>query len=157
MNTTTARRMERGATMTLNATPVNVFPLLCPVREYDWIPHWRCNVLHSASGVAEKDCVFSTEFPERGREVWICTRYEAPRAIEYVRWSDRGMLTRLTLTLAEDGPGRTQLLWNSARFALSPEAEDLLDALDAGGYEQEVTLIESMLAHYLETGTALQG
>jgi hypothetical protein len=31
---------------TVPAAPEHVFPLLCPVLEYKWIPYWRCELLH---------------------------------------------------------------------------------------------------------------
>ena len=40
------------------APPAEVFPLLCPVREHDWVEGWQAEVLHSESGVAELGCVF---------------------------------------------------------------------------------------------------
>ena len=55
--------IERTDHFDVPATPDRVFPLLCPVREYEWIPGWECDVLHSVSGVAEEDCVFRTRFP----------------------------------------------------------------------------------------------
>jgi hypothetical protein len=67
--------------MRLDAPPDRIFPLLCPVREYDWIPTWSCDMIYSESGVAENDCVFATAFPEEGpRESWVVVRYEPPLA-----------------------------------------------------------------------------
>ena len=40
-----------------------VFPLLCPVREPEWIPGWSCELIHTASRLAEKGCVFRTDSP----------------------------------------------------------------------------------------------
>jgi hypothetical protein len=39
----------RSHRFTMPAAPAQVFPLLCPVREYEWLPHWRCELLHSAA------------------------------------------------------------------------------------------------------------
>ena len=65
-----------------------VFPLLCPVRENDWIAGWEsvCRVLHSDSGFAEEGCVFSTLIPGEGRAVWLCSDYDrAACRIEYIK------------------------------------------------------------------------
>ena len=32
--------------LTFAGTPQEVFALLCPVREYDWIPDWSCTMVH---------------------------------------------------------------------------------------------------------------
>ena len=42
-----------------------VFPLLCPVRERDWLDGWEFRMIHSSSGLIEKDCVFAT--PHHGK------------------------------------------------------------------------------------------
>ena len=76
-------RVSRAYTMTVEADAQTVFPLLCPVREYDWIEEWRCSMVYSESGVAEVGCVFLTELPGRGVETWIVSRYEPSRAIEF--------------------------------------------------------------------------
>ena len=38
-----------------------VFPLLCPVREADWIDGWNPVLVLTQSGFAEQDCVFITD------------------------------------------------------------------------------------------------
>lgn len=82
------RRATLRSRMRLDASPERIFPLLCPVREYDWIPTWSCDMIYSESGVAENDCVFATRLPGRGpRESWVVVRYEPPLAIEFVRSS----------------------------------------------------------------------
>ena len=54
------RRATRSYTQKLVAAPEAVFPLLCPVREADWIAGWDPLLVVSGSGVAERDCVFTT-------------------------------------------------------------------------------------------------
>ncbi len=79
-----ADRIDREKVFELKAAAEEIFPLLCPVREYDWIPDWRCTMIHSDSGVAEKDAVFHTRELFGKRTVWTCITYEPPRLIEYV-------------------------------------------------------------------------
>ena len=38
-------RVVKSYTMTINALPETVFPLLCPVREYEWIEPWCCDMV----------------------------------------------------------------------------------------------------------------
>lgn len=44
----------------VSAEPEAIFPLLCPVREFDWIPTWDCDLVYTGSGIAEEGCVFRT-------------------------------------------------------------------------------------------------
>ena len=47
-------REIKSYTMKIDALPATIFPLLCPVREYEWIEPWSCDMVFSESGVAEK-------------------------------------------------------------------------------------------------------
>ena len=42
-----ARQIAKSFTHRIDAEPDKVFPLLCPVREYDWIKGWECRMIHS--------------------------------------------------------------------------------------------------------------
>jgi hypothetical protein len=61
-------RITHTYTQTLDGTPVEVLPLLCPVREVEWVPGWAPRLVLSASGVAEPDCVFTTPDAAAGPE-----------------------------------------------------------------------------------------
>lgn len=53
-------RATRTYTRRLVGSPEAVFPLLCPVRERDWIQGLDPVLVVSKSGVAKPDCVFTT-------------------------------------------------------------------------------------------------
>ena len=53
-----------------HAPPEVVFPLLCPVRERDWLDGWTYDMIHSNSGLVEMDYVFATPGNEIGRTIW---------------------------------------------------------------------------------------
>lgn len=77
--------VERTEAFSLPVPIETVFPLLCPIREYEWIPGWSCEMVHSRSGVAEKGAVFATTIKPFGKMLWTCTCYEPPKRIEYLR------------------------------------------------------------------------
>jgi len=68
-------RATRTYTQRLIAGPDAVFPLLCPVREAEWIDGWDPARVVSTSGVAEADCVFTTAAGPLDA-VWYITRHE---------------------------------------------------------------------------------
>ena len=68
-------RITVSADMHLDFAAEEIWPQLCPVREYDWIEIWDCEVLHTESGYNELGCVFRTDFPtEGGEEIWLTSR-----------------------------------------------------------------------------------
>jgi len=112
-------RFERKARIMIDASSEEVFPLLCPVREYEWIPDWRCRMIYSKSGVAELEAMFTTGMMPMGKELWTCTLYESPRRIEYLVTHGSRAAFKLELALSEEG-GRTALDWTMRFTAASP-------------------------------------
>ena len=66
----TPHRRSHSYVQTLNASPDDVFPLLCPVREIDWVDGWQPTMVLSRSGVAEPDCIFTIADGER-EAIWV--------------------------------------------------------------------------------------
>ncbi len=46
MNVFKSIRVVKSDTMNLCAAPADLFPLLCPVREYEWIEPWSCDMAY---------------------------------------------------------------------------------------------------------------
>ena len=92
-------RATRTYTQRLVAEPAAVFPLLCPVREADWIEGWDPPLVISSSGVAEPDCVFTTAV-QPNDAVWYITRHEpAAGFVEMVKITSQVTACRLTIQL----------------------------------------------------------
>ena len=49
------------------------FPLLCPVREREWLAGWNPTIVHTKSGVAEPGCGFVTIGPEGVVDAWTAS------------------------------------------------------------------------------------
>jgi len=146
----------REKTMHLSATPERVFPLLCPVRERDWIETWEATVVHSDSGVAEKGCIFTTDDPHRHESVWTVSRYEPSQGvIEFVIVTPKLMVTTLAVSLHPDGD-RTWAQWRHTFTALTRHGEPLLDRLAGPDYDRRMELLERQLEHYLLSGEMLR-
>ena len=99
MNIVKPVRATRTYTQQLVAEPGIVFPLLCPVREADWIEGWNPPLVVSLSGVAEEDCVFTTP-AEPIDAVWYITRHEpAAGFVEMLKITPNVTACRLTIQL----------------------------------------------------------
>ena len=71
-------------TQTNNAIPEKVFPLLCPIREIEWLPDWNAQVIYSKSGVSEENAVFTTRKEDGNLIPWIVTKYLPNDEIEFI-------------------------------------------------------------------------
>jgi hypothetical protein len=144
----TALHRTASATMRVAASPADVFPLLCPVRERDWIPGWEADVLHSRSGLAELGCVFVTR-PADGRPAtFVVTRHEPPRAIAFAIFHG-DIVETLRIDLAPTGDG-TELVWSRAYTGLSPAGNDWVEANVPAKVEARLAALEGMLRGHLE-------
>lgn len=157
MTVFTPERKVKTYVMKLNAGPSAIFPLLCPIREYEWIEPWSCEMVYSQSGVAENGCVFKTDFPDQGgEETWIVCTYEKDRAISFIRFLHNVKVVRLDIVLEETPDHSTTASWTQVYTGLSETGNQWIRNLLDEQYEQEKTAIEKMLNHYLETGRMLK-
>jgi hypothetical protein len=107
-NTTPTPRRVRSFVQDIRAPLEDVFPLLCPEREKQWLPGWDARMLHSASGVAERGAIFETKH-DAGRTLWIVTEHDPPRRVAFARWQPDGLMVHIEITLARQHTGSTAL------------------------------------------------
>lgn len=149
-----AERTGKSFVMHLEGSPEAVFPLLCPTVEYDWIDGWKCELVASKSGVAELDCVFKTDFPGEGPDVWVVSRYEPPTEIQFVR-VDAHRTMRYAIRLSDNGDGTTTAVWDQVVTGLDAEGNVHVRSLTQAAYDAGKRPLEQMINHYLKTGRML--
>lgn len=140
--------------MHLDAAPEKVFPLLCPVKEYQWIEHWKCEIIYSLSGYAEKDCIFRTNFSGEGEDIWVTSRYEPDNLIEFVR-VDGSRTIRYKITLKEIESGKTESEWSQVVTAINEKGNLIVQELTEEEFISEKKALEKLLNHFLSTGKML--
>lgn len=134
--------------MEVKAPAGQVFPLLCPVREYEWIPHWSCRLIYSESGYAEAGCVFQTDSgAEYGVETWVVSHYENNAKIAFVRTGSR-RTTRYEITLTPT-ENATTLLWRQEITGLDDIGNELVTASSEQEFQTMMESLEQLLIQYL--------
>ena len=138
----------------LVAPPAAVFPLLCPVREGDWIEDWDPRWVASTSGVAERDCVFATA-AEPADAVWYITRHEpAAGFIEMLKITPGVTACRLTIRLRATAAGcDAEIAY--AHTSLGPRGDAFVASFTETFYRRFMQDWESRLNHYLLHGSPL--
>lgn len=145
-------RVSRTYTQRLVGSPQEVFPLLCPVREKEWIEGWDPLLVVSASGVAEPDCVFTTQATSvaSAQAVWYITRHE-PEAgfVEMLKITPNVTACRLSIRLraAEEG---AEAVVTYCHTSLGPEGDAFVASFTEDHYRKFMQDWESRLNHYLE-------
>jgi hypothetical protein len=156
MKTFPAKRAIRSYTQHLQATPDKVFPLRCPIREYEWIEYWDCTLFYSDSGIAEENCIFTTNFLQNGgEEVWVVSHYEQDREIQFVRLSDL-KVTRHSIALTDNGDGTTTAVWQQLITGRNDRGNAFIQNYTDADYAKHMKMLETMLNHFLTTGTILK-
>lgn len=155
----TPTRVESTAEQTFDAPFERLFPLLCPVREYEWIDGWECHLVQSRSGLIEKGCIFVTHFLETGPMVWVTSEYDPGRGrIEFTRFLDQNCVSIMTIIVGRLAPNRCEVSFHVSYTSLNPQGDKIVEHLSRDGGEalrQERLLVFRKLDHFLRTGTKL--
>ena len=150
------RRIRHSFTQSIKGTPGQVFPLLCPVREADWIPGWTTDWVISNSGVAEKDCIFQTP-PRPGAggaaSIWVITRHDADAfEVEMFKVTPEFTVGKLQISLSAQGQAGTSATIAYEFTSLGPHGDTYLEGFTAQWYEEFMQVWEEQMNHYLESG-----
>lgn len=153
-------RIVRTATQRIEAPPAVVFPLICPVREADWLDGWAdgFELIYSDSGLAEKDCVFRTVAEGEPEMIWTISRHDPERGVvEFVRVLAGLVATTLRVGIADNGDGTSEV---EITYVITPVSEDGA-RFAAARYEPEqlsqaIRWWEDSMNHYLRTGECLR-
>lgn len=149
-------RAFRTYTQHLLGSPAEVFPLLCPVREADWIDGWDPLVVVSASGVAETDCVFVTS-AEPADAVWYVTRHEPDAGfVEMLKITPQVTACRLSIQLTQTADGCDAEV-TYVHTSLGPAGDEFVASFTEAYYAEFMRDWETRLNHYLRTGERLAG
>ena len=144
-------RIVRVFNTPLSAPPEIVFPLLCPIREYDWIPAWKCEIIYSKSGYAELGCVFTTDFKDHsGHETWVVYTYEKNKQIGFVKTGTH-CTTRYNVSLERNQKGST-IQWEQEITSLDEHGDLLLDKITESVYDEKMKHVNQLLEYYLLHG-----
>jgi hypothetical protein len=150
------RRVVRCYTQRLVAPPARVFPLLCPVREADWIEGWDPLVVFSDSGVAEADCAFITPAIPADA-IWYITRHEpAGGELEMIKITPEVTACRLNIRL-QQLPDGTEAVIRYAHTSLGPAGDAFIDAFTEAHFTEFMRQWEIRINYYLEHGRMLRG
>ena len=151
-----ARRVTHEFTQTNDAPPETVFPLLCPVREADWVPGWQYTMIYSKSGVAEAGCVFTTPNDDGTQTTWLVTEYDPARLRIGFAWVNPGQIAaQIEISLKKNSKGATTAVIRYTYTGLSTAGNQQVERYDKKWFEQKMQGWEAAINHYLRTGKAI--
>jgi len=148
MNIEKPYRRKQTATIQLDRAPDDVFALMCPVREHDWVPNWATNSIHSNSGLVEEDCIFTT--PADGKEAtWITAKHDPlARRLTMYKVIPGDLVTRLDIAVDETTPGSAATICYE-HTALSDTGRKVVDQHTAEKYSDMMDSWRTMIHGHL--------
>jgi len=146
------KRMCHTYEKLLNAKPEQIFPLLCPSRELDWINGWDCDLIYTSTGYAEKDCIFTT--PEGSifdSGIWILTQFVPNEKVELVRTVQDSRVVHIRITLKDNNDGTTTGMWEEKYTALNEQGNEMVENMPGPD-----TQFLTELSYYLKNGELMK-
>jgi hypothetical protein len=142
-----AKRIVRRFSFAVDAPPEVVFPLLCPVREREWIQGWKAEMIYSESGLVENNCIFTTENRHFGEAIYVTSRYEKG-IVEFVIFFPGKCIQKLDVVLTPGAGGGTNLLWSRTYTGLSAEGNALVEQITEGVFREQTAVLATALRRY---------
>jgi hypothetical protein len=154
MNIVKPHRVTRSYTQSLVAPADQVFPLLCPVREAEWVNGWHPRLVVSSSGLVEPDCVFVTAAGPQDA-IWMVTLHDPERhRLEIVKVIPGIVVGKIVIGLADaDGGSRAEISYSFT--SLGPDGDRVVREFTQEHFDEFMVLWETELNHFLTTGERL--
>jgi len=152
-----SRRITRAYRQTINANPDIVFPLLCPVREAEWLDGWQYDMIYSESGLVEEGAVFRTSHEGEDDTIWIITKHN-PRTLEvdFTRFTNNSRTCVLKIAVSPKDSDSSYVEISYTYTGITPEGNDFIDDFTEDSFLEAVTFWERSMNYFLKTGERLK-
>ncbi len=153
-----SQRITREYRQTINATPETVFPLLCPVRETEWLDGWDYRMVYSESGLIEEGAVFSTEHAGEADTIWIVTRHNCKtREVEFTRFTHQSRICVLKIAVTAKNEKSSFVDISYSYTGITPAGNEFVDGFTEEAFAKAMFFWEKSMNYFLETGNKLKG
>ncbi|MFN7943032.1 MAG: SRPBCC family protein [Thermoanaerobaculia bacterium] len=151
-----ANRVTRTHRQSIAAPADRVFPLLCPVREAEWLADWEYTMIRSVSGLVEPGAVFTTPGAGEPDTVWVVTRHDTrERVVEFTRFTPGSRVCVLRIGVAPSGAHRSQVDIAYTYTAIGEAGNAFIDRFTEDSFRAAMAFWEDSMNHWLATGELL--
>ena len=152
-----ANQKKSRAIMNKTGNINHVFPLLCPVRERDWIDGWDCKMIHSESGLIEKNCVFTTGHHSDIETVWHVTQYDTENyTLEFLRITPSENTVRINIQLEKVDDFKTKAHISYLYTLLNEDESEFKMKQLEQSFSESMIYWEKAINHYLQIGEMMK-
>lgn len=151
-----AKRVSRKFIQKINSTPDKIFPLICPVRQRDWLDGWNCEMIYSESGLSEEGCVFKTKHEFDVDTIWVITKHDVENYIvEYVRITRGVLAVKINISLEHRYGDITDVNTEYIFTALTEKGNEFIEGKSSKQFFNMMKWWEKSMNYYLESGKKL--
>ncbi|MGD8846749.1 MAG: hypothetical protein PVJ84_22685 [Desulfobacteraceae bacterium] len=152
-----AKRVTKQYRQTIRALPEKVFPLLCPVREMEWLDGWHCTMIYSESGLVEEGAVFSTPGEGEPETVWIVTKHDpVNHEVEFTRITHNSRTCVLKIVVHPKDENSSYVDISYTYTGISESGNRFIDELTQEAFCEEMKFWEDSVNYFLKTEKQLK-
>jgi len=152
-----AKRIIRNYRQVINSTPENIFPLLCPERELEWLNDWNYKMIYSESGIAEEGAVFTTSKNGEEDTVWIITKHEKDmHIVEFARVTPNSMTSTLKIKVIQKDSSSSYVDISYAFTSLSTLSNKFIEEYTEETFLKNMKFWEKSMNYFFKTGKKLK-
>ena len=157
-----SKRAKSVIPVSIKASVDQVFPLCSPVEEYNWIPGWKCNLIHCPNDRVELGTIFSeiSSAPFlmgnfQGRTTWTVVMHDPESYKIHFRLDNKNSSSIYKIELEDNGKGGTKGKLDFTYNATNKKGNRLVGKNLEGKIHIMLSILKSMLRHYCETNEML--
>jgi len=141
----------RNGVIHCKASVEEVFPLLCPKKEEEWIPGWECETIWSSSGYNEKGAIFRTIKPYGTELFWTTLQYDiSSKVVDFLLTAPRLYMFRFKIEIHANGDGLLAITFTQVFTSISEEGNIFLRRYGSEDFEGRLKSLEEFMFRYLE-------
>jgi hypothetical protein len=128
-----------------------VFPLLCPKREEEWIPGWECETIWSNSGYNEEGAIFRTFKPYGTELYWTTLQYDInSKIVDFLITAPRLYMFRFRIELYAGSDGLLTIKFTQVFTSISEEGGGFLKRYESEDFNERLKNLENFMNSHLE-------
>jgi len=141
----------RNGVFQCKAAIEEVFPLLCPKREEEWIPGWECETIWSNSGYNEESAIFRT-IKAYGTELyWHTLKYDMNRrVVDFLITAPHLYTLRFKIEISANGDSPLTITFKQVFTPISGEGNTFLTRYRSEDFEERLKSLEEFMNQHLE-------
>jgi hypothetical protein len=144
-------QFAREGVIDIRASLADVFPLLCPKREEQWIPGWECETIWSHSGYNEEGAIFRTTKPYGTELYWTTLQYDIEnKVVDFLITAPRRYMFRFRIDVSIGNDGLLRLSFRQIFTSVSKEGNELLNRYRAEDFNARLRSLGEFINRYLQ-------